>query len=1121
MRNKHLLLIKKVTKITFYSIILQCLTMGMLLANKSNAQVKSVKEVKVDLTFKSDKLIGILKTIENHTYFEFSYDQGVVDINQQVNLTDNNYSGDLYNLLLAISETANVKFKQVQRNITMSNRPVKLFRSRNLVEIIEEKEISGTVKDETGAALPGVNVLLKGTTVGSITDADGKFTIAVPDDNAVLVFSFIGYLSQEVVVGVRSVIDISLIADVTALEEVIVLGYGSQRRQDISGAVSTISGDKINNVVTGNATQALLGKAAGVRVEVNGGAPGATANVIIRGTGSLSNQNPLYVIDGVFSDDMSFLNPADIESIQVLKDAAAASIYGARAGQGVIIVTTKNGKINQPMKLDIDASVGFAKAVRQLDFLNAADYVANREAAYANDNVALTPNFFDFDPSVDSDIQDESLQTGIVQNYGARLSGGGANSTYSISINRLDQEGPVKESQFERTSVRLNTELTKGRFQVNQSLFVARSINRPNEEFGRENGHLPVIPIYSETNEGGFAAADNGVLGVTRSTNFLGQAVLREQKDTRDNILGNIGASFEIIDGLKYKLNLSVNYNNLREFTFTPTFFMGANENGRNDVADLNDQRSTFISTIVENLLTYERSIKGHNFSILAGYSEQKDNTETIGVSVENFISNDTRTIDAGIDFVGRGGSTLPRNIRSQFGRINYNYEGKYLFTASIRRDGSSNFGAANRFGVFPSFSLGWNIAHEDFFSSDLISDLKVRGSWGKLGSDNLQPFQFVSALNITSQYTFGTAQQRRNGVSQIVFANPDLKWEETTTANVGFEASLLGGKVDVIVDYYFKESEDILVELPLNPSSGTTEPIPFNAATIENNGFEFFATYRNNERKFKYSVSGMFATLNNEVKNLGEGVTPITGGAFTSGGLAGTLTEAGLPVGYFYGFQTNGIYQNQAEVDAETVTGRTIAPGDFRFVDTNGDGAFGNDDKVFLGSPIPDFEYSINFSGSYKGLDLGLFFQGVSGNEIFNGQLYHGVFQPNSPKRAIAGEAWTPTNGSTTVPKPSSELNSQSHLESDFYVEDGSYFRLQNISLGYSLPSGMIDKLSLTKLRAYVNVENAFVIDSYNGYYPEVGRALRRGNTLFDRGVDENVYPVARTVTIGIQASF
>ncbi|MCG8311368.1 MAG: TonB-dependent receptor [Cytophagales bacterium] len=1121
MKINLLLLLKKVSKIVFYSILIQCTIIGVLLADTSIGQVKNVKEVYVELSFNDNELHGVLETIENNTEFEFSYDQGIIDINQPVKLDEMNYSGDLYHLLMAISEKTNLKFKQIHQNITISRRSKSIFNNERPVEVLQERNITGSVKDESGSPLPGVNVLLKGTSSGAVTDINGAFILSIPDENAVLSFSFIGYLSEEVVVGNRSVVEVSLVPDLTSLEEVVIVGYGTERKQKVTSAISTVSGDRINNVVTGNATQALIGKAPGVRVEVNGGAPGASTNVIIRGTGSLSNQNPLYVIDGVFSDDMSFLNPADIESIDVLKDAAAASIYGARAGQGVVLVTTKSGRTDQPLRIEVDASLGFANAVRQLDFLNADDYVANREAAFANDNIPLTGNFYDFDPDLDTDIQNESLQTGLVQNYSIRFFGGGADNTYNISINHLDQEGPVKYSRFGRTSLRVNTNMKKGLFTLDQSFYMARSTNRPNEAFGREHGHLPVSPIYSETNEGGYAAANTGVLGTDRSINHLGVAALRENTTTNDNILANIGASFDIVDGLKYKLNLSLNYLNSRSFSFTPTFFFANGQSAFNEIADLSDSRSTFLSTIMEHLLSYEKSFGKHNLSLLAGYSQQSDTEETIRVQVENFVSNDTRTIDAGIDFVGRGGGLFPRNIRSIFGRVNYDYDSRYLISASIRQDGSSNFGPENRLGVFPAISMGWNIAQESFFNSNFIDDLKLRGSWGVLGSDNLRPFQYVSALNITSQYTLGAAQQRTNGVAQIEFANPDLKWEETVTSNIGIEAGLFEGKMDVVMDYFIKESNDILVSLPLNPSSGTTQPIPFNAASLRNSGLEFLLTYKNYNSDFKYSVTGNFSTLNNEVTSLGEGVNPITGGAFTGGVLFATRTEPGFPVGYFYGFQTDGIYQSQEEIDAHGISGRTAQPGDFRYVDTNGDGQFTNEDQVMLGSPIPDIEYGLNLTGSYKGFDLSLFFQGVAGNEIFNGQLYHGVFQPNSPKRAIAGNAWTEQNPSNTVPRASFNLaRSENHLVSDFYVEDGSYFRLQNMALGYTFSSGILEKIAITNLRTYLNIENVFIIDNYSGYYPEVGRT-QRGNTLFDRGVDENVYPVSRTITLGLQVSF
>ncbi len=984
----------------------------------------------------------------------------------------------------------------------------------------QEKTVTGKILDESGEPLFGANILEKGTNNGAQSDFDGNFSITVSGDDAILVIYYVGYATQEITVGTQTNFTVQLEVSAASLDEVVVVGYGTQKKRNVAGSISTIDGESVNTVVTGNPTQALVGKATGVRVETNGGAPGAGATVIIRGTGSLSNQDPLYVVDGVFSDNINFLNPSDIESIQVLKDASTASIYGARSGQGVVIVTTKKGRTGQPMKIDFDMSLGVATEIRQLDFLNASEYIANREQAFINDGTPLPANFFDFDPNVDSDIQDASLRTAIVQNYGLRIAGGGKNSTYNISLNRLDQEGVVRASSFERNSLRINTSLTRGRFALSQSLFLSRSIDRPNEDFGREYGHLPITPIRDASLDGGFAAANTGVAGVSRSSNWLGVATLTERRITNDNVLGNLSGTYEIFDGLKYKLNLSLNYNNSRNFTFVPTYFTSNSDVGQNPLADLIDTRGTFVSTIVENLLTYTKSFGNHNIDALAGYSEQRDVNEDLSIQVEGFLSNDTRTVNAGNNVVDRFGGKFPRNIRSFFGRINYDYAERYLFTASLRRDGSSNFGEDNRFGVFPAVGVGWNISEEPFFKIDAVDNLKLRGSWGRLGSDNLQPFQYITALNITSQYTLGANQQRISGVSQIQFSNPDLKWEETTTTDIGIEGSLYGGKLVFEAGYFNKRSEDILTALPINPTSGTNVAIPFNAATVENTGFEFSMTYNKVAGDFTYSITGNFSTLDNEVTDLGEGVNPIRSGFFTDESFAATRTEAGFPVAYFYGYKTNGVYQSQAEIDADGLAGRSAVPGDLRFVDLNGDGVLNADDQTFLGSPIPDFEYSVNFASQYKGFDLTLFFQGVAGREIWNGRRFEGVFVPNGPKRGIARDAWTPNNPSNIVPRATIGDAGVNRRESDFYVEDGSYFRLQNATLGYSFPQQVIDKLSLDKLRLFVNVENAFIIDNYSGYFPELGRNIRRGNDLFNRGVDENAYPVPRTLTFGLQVS-
>jgi len=988
--------------------------------------------------------------------------------------------------------------------------------------LAQDAEVSGQVSAEEEGPLPGVNVLVKGTTVGTVTDINGNYTISVPSGQNTLVFSSIGFITQEVTVNNRSTVNVELVPDIQSLNEVVVVGYGTQKRADVTGAVSSINAEDINNIVTGNPTQALQGRTAGVRVEVNGGSPGASANVIIRGTGTLSSVNPLYVIDGVFSESMDFLNPADIESIEVLKDASAAAIYGARAGQGVVIITTKRGQQNQEVQIELNASYGWQKVYRQIDYTGARDYANFRNIANDNDGVARAPaNDTEFDPSIDSDVQDLSLSTAPIQNYGLRISGGGENTTYSISANRLDQEGIVVASRFQRNALTVNTGLEKGRFKLSQSLILSNQVNNPNTDFGSEYGHIPTAPIFDETRDGGFAAGNTVFHGISRSTNYYGIALLKDAENTRDNVLGSLNAEYEIIEGLTYNLRLSLDYQNGRDYLFTPTYNISNSDVGQNPVADLSDLRFTDISTIVENILTYERQFGNHNLSLLAAASQQQDRLETLQVDGQDFPNNNLRVISAANDIAGRSGVSLPRRIRSIFGRINYSYQSKYLLSATIRRDGSSNFGPDNRYGVFPSVSLGWNLAQESFFDVSWVDNLKIRGSYGVLGSDNLDPFQFTPVLNINSSYTFGLSQTRASGVSQTAFANPDVRWEKTSTTNIGADIDLFAGKLSLTMDYFNKRSEDILVDLDINPTSGTNQPVIRNAATIDNRGFEFLASFRESFGDFKYNISGNFTILENEVVDLGEGVNPIRQGFFTDETFAATRTEAGRPVASFYGFLVDGIYQTQEEIDAEGLTGRDITPGDLKFIDLDGDGELTINDQTFIGSPIPDFEYGLNLSGSFKGFDLSLFFQGVSGNEIWNGRKFEGVFAQNGNKLAIVNNAWTPQNTNTDIPRPTSVDPGVNRRESEFYVEDGSYFRLRNASVGYTIPPTLLESIGLSRARLYVNMENVFVIDNYSGFFPEIGRNISRGGGLFNRGVDENTYPIPRTLIIGAQINF
>jgi len=992
----------------------------------------------------------------------------------------------------------------------------------------QEITVTGKVTDETNVPMVGVNVIIKGTAKGITTDFDGNYAINT-DNGTTLVFSYLNYVSKEVVVSGKTIINIQLIPDMESLEQVVVIGYGSVKKSDLTGAVGTLDGNDINTIASGNVTQSIQGRVAGVRVEQNGGAPGADAFVTIRGSGTLSDAGPLYVVDGLLTGSISFLNPDDIEKLSVLKDASAAAIYGSRAANGVIIITTKKGKKGKGITVDFDTNYGVQNRIRLLDLANARQYADIRNAANDNDgSPRALANDAEFNPNIDTSIEKASLRTASIFNTNLRISGGGENATYSVSANHLDQEGIVKQSNIERNTFRVNTSYQKGRLKLEENLGLTRTIDRPNPYFNIERDHIPTAPIFSNSDvfEGGFAgtADPDGALafhGVEDVINSLGLATLEERKVTRDGIIGNVIGSYELFKGLTYKLNLGLNYSNTNNFRFTPTYFFASSSNGQNNINELRETNTNFFSTLIENTLEYKTSIKDHSFTLLGGYTEQKSSTRSLGIVAQNFPSNDIQVASAAEDLQEAPSRQTVSSIRSFFGRLNYNYNDRYLLTATIRRDGSSLFRKDLRWGTFTSFALGWNIINESFMKNQTIfHDLKLRGSYGKIGSNNIQPYLIVPELRSNSGFIFGGNVV--SGSAIVSSFNPDLIWETTTTTNIGLEAAFLQNELYATVDYFIKESADVLVlTTPISAINGLGAGAPTNAATIENKGVEVSVGYRNTFGEFNLDISGNISFLDNEVISLGNGVASIDGGSFTSNSVRNiTRTEPGMPLGAFYGYKVLGIYQTDAEAIAD---GRTNAvAGDIRFEDTNNDGILDDDDRVFLGSPIPDFEYGLNISASYKNWDISMFFNGVQGNEIVNGSRWRFTFDTTSNYLAEVTNAWTPTNTNTSIPRATLLDVAQNGRNSDYFIEDGSYFRLRNLQVGYSLPEQVVSSIHASKIRIYLAAQNVFTITDYTGYYPEVGRN-QRGNQirLFNAGVDERAYPVARMFQMGVQASF
>ena len=1001
------------------------------------------------------------------------------------------------------------------------------FLSMLSMQTLSAQNITGTVVDESGIGIPGVNILVKGTSTGAVTDFDGNFSITAKSGD-VLVASYIGYATQEVNVGSATTIKITLKQDLESLDEVVIVGYGTQKKSDLTGAVGTVSGKDIDNFTFTDASQALQGRVAGVSVQSTGGAPGSGANIVIRGASTFTDIGPLFVIDGMITGSMSSVNPSDIESVSVLKDASALAIYGSRAANGVVIITTKKGTRGK-ISIELDASYGIQNVINTIDWANARQYADIVNRARDNDGQPRFPaNDTQFDPNYTSDLYGESTRSAAIQNVNFRLSGGGENTLFSLSFNDYDEEGVIKFSDFKRTTVRANGSFTKGRFKLESTIGLTRTVNNPNPYFNKERNLIPTIRLFNDA--GQWSADDRADRGITNIalgafygpgtiTNELGFAALEDRTITNNRILGNVAGTLEIIDGLTAKVNLGLESFANNNFRFSPNeqvIFDGSNR----AFSELSETNTNFLSTLVETTLNYNKTFDKHTIDLIAGATEQINNTRNLGANAINFPNNEVRVASAGeIQSVGSTDNTSV--IQSYFGRLNYTFDDRYVITATLRRDGSSLFRDGLRWGSFPSGAIAWNLSNESFMEDfDVLTNIKIRAGYGEIGSNNVPIYSTDPVLNLFSDYVFNNT--RVNGYAITRSVNPFITWETTKTTNVGLEFNALSNKLNVTMDYYIKETEDILVATPFSFITGTGNAVPANNGSIENKGFEFLANYRDQIGDLRFGATLNFSTLKNEVTSIGDGAA-IRQGSFTSNTINSTRTDVGQPIGSFYGYVTDGIYQTDAEATAANDQPGNPRAGDLKFKDVDGDGDIDEDDQVFLGSGIPTFEYGINLTAEYKNFDLSLFFNGVSGNKLLNGTKYRGYFDFNGNYFADALNAWTPSNTNTNIPRNTQADPGFNRRMSDFYLENGGFFRLRNAQIGYSVPDNILEKIKLEKVRFYLTAINLFTITDYTGYYPEVGRNGRgaNGRSILNTGVDEGSYPTPRTFQLGVQVSF
>lgn len=983
--------------------------------------------------------------------------------------------------------------------------------------------VSGLVNDEFNMPIPGVNVLVKGTSKGAVTDFDGNYKITVSDANAVLVFSYVGYKSKEVTVENQSVINITLEQDINELDAVVMVGYGSVKKSDVTGALSSVDTDDISKTQNTSIAQAIQGRAAGVTVSKSSGTPGATPTVRIRGIGTVNNADPLYVVDGVPISDISTINMENAKSIEVLKDASATAIYGSRGANGVVLITTKSGKKGKPV-ISYKTYVGVQKRIDNLDVLDATQWATIYNEGLANDGKSADLDLIDPSSLTSYNWKDAVYREATMQSHQLSVSGGTDKSTYFVSFGHIEQDGILKNTGYKRTNFRVNNSYQiQPKIKLGHNIQYATSYTSSVPSYGGNStaktaftGYLvdPVSPFYNE--DGTYSVASYA----SQAVNPLGLAEYGQAPLKKESFFGNIFLEAEIIKDLKFKSNFGLQVNNTKVDNYKPTYYVGPKFNSPVTTYDL--RRAEQRVLILSNTLNYNKTIKEkHSFNALLGQEIQNLSSNNVNASrngIPESVSNPT--LGSGdISSAGNSGGISESKLLSFFGRLNYNYDDRYLITGTYRFDGSSRFGTNNRWAEFPSLALAWNIHKEAFYNIDLINQLKFRAGWGETGNQNVPNSATFNTLGVGStNYLLGSDDATQLGVAPLRPGNRDLKWETTKTANVGLDMALLNNSITFTAEYFVKNTTDMLLAAPVLLTAGVSDDPYTNAGDIQNKGLEFTASYKKVINDFSFNVGGNISFITNKVKRLsGEGSIIQTGNA--NGFKNISRTEAGHSLASFYGYEMLGIYQTQADIDNSASLANT-QPGDVQYKDINGDGEIDDADRTFIGSPFPEFTYGINLDMNYKQFDFTAFFQGSEGNKIFNSTDYWLEGDLGSNLNTNMLNRWTGPGTSNTVPRATFSGQSNNTQLSSRYVKDGSYLRLKNVQLGYSLPKDLLNKFTINTLRIYLSAQNLITFTKYNGLDPEVGIDDSQDSPL-DMGIDRGRYPSVRTISVGLDVNF
>lgn len=1151
-RNRFLMNVMKIFVFLFCTTVFS-LTPYNLASQNSKIKIDEDKVLAVDEVF---------DLIMEQTDYKFFYEEGIFNDLPKVQVKKGTIkTNKLLNLSLSNANLSVVVTPS--KGIVITKKPLE-----NLQNPIQDYKVTGTVTDEKGIPLLGASIIEKGTTNGTQTDFDGNFSLKVNDENAILVISYVGFEIKEISLNGKTNIEVQLKESAESLEEVVIVGYGTQSKRKVTGAVTTVDAENLHDLPVTGADQLLQGQAAGVQVSQSNSAPGGAVKVSIRGSVSInSNAQPLYVIDGFpisnvdnqTSNPLSNLNPNDIESIQVLKDASATAIYGSRASNGVILVSTKKGKLGKT-EFNVDIYSGVQNVQRKVDMLNAREfatlYVESRNNSYIDffgdqgaqitdtneQRAALGASngiFYQIDPELadpsqygeGTDWQDEIFRTAPITNVQIGARGGTEKVKYYISGGYFDQEGVVIESGFKRFSFNTSmdakvTEKLKMGFNINSSYSKNQIVNAEGSwhQGGIVSSALMMSPTLPVIDTDGNYSNNNSFVtfGFVDLANPVQTARELDRNSKLFRTTGTFFGEYQLLNNLLFKTTLGADFFSYTEDKYSPNF-LSPRVRGGNTAYKV---QNTFLNYLSEFTLNYSKSFNGHNIGALAGYTVQKEESTFTRVEASDFPNDLVRDVEAGVisDY-----SSNPQewSLISFLGRITYDYNSKYLIEASIRRDGSSRFGENNRYGNFPSASIGWRASEEKFMDDvSFIDELKFRYSWGITGNNAIGNYSSIGLLTPSNYVVNGNVElgQRKN-----TLPNPELTWEPTTQWNVGMELGLFKDRLYITADYYEKLTKDLLLNVPVSDITGVSS-FRDNLGEISNKGWELSFISKNLVGNFNWSTNFNISSNRNRVESLGESNATIFVGTIAG---ASHVAAVGSPIGSYWGLQWDGLYLNEEELanQPENRTGgRAAFVGDVRWKDLNGDNIIDDEDRGIIGDWEPDFVYGITNNFSYKNIDLSIFIQGSQGNEIYN------IQRRNLANRVIFGNEYTeslirwqsPQNpGNGQLPKLKRAFASNSTTRSsDYYIDDASYMSIKNITLGYTFPDMLIKQLNLSRLRGYISVQNAFLFTDYINYNPEVNAtnttsAYNTDINPLTPGIDYGSYPLARTITMGLNVSF